>query len=55
MALDTHRRRILASVGWTTQVKFDMGVSYIRHADGGIHLDKFNPPPPACFKVNIRA
>jgi hypothetical protein len=54
LMLDTHRRRLLTRAGWTEHLKFNVGYGYVRHADGGIQIDKYNPPPPSCFRVNIK-
>lgn len=55
MALDTHRRRLLDRSGLTRGVKFDLGASYSRKADGTIELVRCDPRPAPFFRINIRA
>ena len=55
LMLDTHRLRLLFRAGWEHDLKFNVGYSYVRKADSGIQIDKYNPPPPSCLRVNIKA
>lgn len=55
IALDTHRRRILARAGWTSRLKFNIGSHYGRRTDGTIELIHLTERPPNYFKVNIRS
>jgi len=50
--LDTHRRRLLRSCGWTGGMRFNAGVTYARMADGIVIRAKA-PTKPSTFRVKL--